>query len=386
MKSYTSASAGARAPAVIARFAVVDGEGRASDVWRVWTGTKNPTNEIYVATRQQAGDLKISLHSDGNCQFGLTDRARRLISRADRRALDRWQHGTVVGPDPLLAWLFQRSELIEQSLGDDVLEIRLEAGEAAVGILLVVADTPPDRGRMVASLDLKSGKKAYIVAFPRLARPDLVTQARRDVMGDGPSWRMPLQSTRSPFAVGVVPLVYPEEDGAERRLRRVWNRLCGRRRVDPFRVELRLLVEVNLTDLLGHDPPLPAALGRFRGDVRYIGNFPLEGDGVHRCGVLYLPDVGRPTLFVNEGSRCNHRYLQKYANRLVRRGPDGGWRRGGPEHASMFGAGWFTSIVTRVEAHDNDLDPHAATMTFLPSRWRRHSSAVGRRPWRRAKS
>src|SRR4051812_1092543 len=56
----------------VLRFAVVSPDGRRSCEWRVWTGSRKPTNEVYMAPRSMGGELKLSIHSDGWCQHGLT--------------------------------------------------------------------------------------------------------------------------------------------------------------------------------------------------------------------------------------------------------------------------------------------------------------------------
>ena len=61
------------APGGTVRFNVSDGE-RRSVTWRVWT--KEGKNDVYVAAREVAGHIKISLHESGSWQHGFVSNER----------------------------------------------------------------------------------------------------------------------------------------------------------------------------------------------------------------------------------------------------------------------------------------------------------------------
>ena len=78
----------------VLRFAVVAADGRRSCEWRVWTSSsKRPTDEVYLAPRLMGGELKVSIHSDGWCQHGLTGALRAGVRPDDSHVLERWRLG-----------------------------------------------------------------------------------------------------------------------------------------------------------------------------------------------------------------------------------------------------------------------------------------------------
>jgi hypothetical protein len=76
------------------RFAVGE-PGRRSTVWRLWANAG--TDDVYVASRQTAGEMKVSLHQSGDwrAQIVEPDRAKSVHfgarSAEDGRILHRWQ-------------------------------------------------------------------------------------------------------------------------------------------------------------------------------------------------------------------------------------------------------------------------------------------------------
>jgi hypothetical protein len=61
--------------------------GPRSAVWRIWT----QKNEVYVAPRSLAGEIKTSLHASGRWRHGFTDTARSPFVPAGDRAFYKWQ-------------------------------------------------------------------------------------------------------------------------------------------------------------------------------------------------------------------------------------------------------------------------------------------------------
>lgn len=57
--------------------------------WVVRVGGAS-SSEVYLSTRTNFGSLKVSLHSSGYCQHGLTKRAKDEMPEDERGALDRW--------------------------------------------------------------------------------------------------------------------------------------------------------------------------------------------------------------------------------------------------------------------------------------------------------
>ena len=70
------------------RFAVGSQEGKRSSVWKVWA----QKDDVYIQSRMMGCDMKVSLHSDGKCQFSLTsDWIKKKQVRNKDRHLVRWQ-------------------------------------------------------------------------------------------------------------------------------------------------------------------------------------------------------------------------------------------------------------------------------------------------------
>jgi hypothetical protein len=128
----------------ILRFAVVADDARRSSEWRVWTGSKKPSDDVYVSPRSSAGRFKISLHKDGYCQFGLTDAIRKHVREEDRAAFDRWDQGPEVAPGWRYGYgvPFAESELrhIERPLSSSVVKIQAPPPDASLGVGVLIGD------------------------------------------------------------------------------------------------------------------------------------------------------------------------------------------------------------------------------------------------------
>jgi hypothetical protein len=72
-----------------ARFAVGTRHGPRSTIWKAWV----QGDEAYIASRMFGSDMKVSLHSSGQCQWSATDtwvRRQARVRNADRH-VHRWQ-------------------------------------------------------------------------------------------------------------------------------------------------------------------------------------------------------------------------------------------------------------------------------------------------------
>lgn len=69
------------------RWGIFAPDGRRSPSWRVWTSKQ--TDDCYVAGRDVAGEVKISLHASGEWQHSITQPAAARRALAERH-LDRW--------------------------------------------------------------------------------------------------------------------------------------------------------------------------------------------------------------------------------------------------------------------------------------------------------
>src|SRR3954462_2983609 len=83
---------------VVYRFVVSSEDGRRSCDWRIWTGSRKPSDDVYLAPGKLGGELKVSLHRDGWCQHGLDASIRSRLRSGDKHALHRWQIADELAP------------------------------------------------------------------------------------------------------------------------------------------------------------------------------------------------------------------------------------------------------------------------------------------------
>jgi hypothetical protein len=309
----------------VARFALSDGDGRFSATWRLWTGDKKPTDEVYVAPRSEAGMFKLSLHSSGYRQLGITAKVRDRHAPSDREAFSRWNGDT---QDSLLAVVaFHKSEFQTRPIESKVVVHELAPHEDAVHVLLVTVpelDNPdlPDNSRLIATVERASG---FVIAMvvPTQPQPDLILEGRSILEGEGPEWD---------FGVG--------DDQPESKLYS-WSVL------EADGVAVPLIMEIG--------PPsmpfsrLPREVAAFNGTTHDWAELPVTGGSSQQCcAVIVARDSGDAELYVNLHSRCSHAELAADANRVLgafrSNGPDIGW----DYHAAV--AGWVTGIVTQETA------------------------------------
>lgn len=274
---------------VTARFVVVAPDGRRSAEWRVWTGRGiKATDELYLAPRARAGELKYSLHSDNYSQLGYLDRARDRLRPGDRHAIDRWETPTSeIAPywiAALCIW-FPESELRQldsSSLSADVVEVpSADPGLArAVMVLVGTVEASLEGLDLIAVLDRGSGGKVALVHLPIAIDSKLVPALHaRDAS------RIPLQ----------IP-------GMESREPFTWEHVPG---VDGSRLVIEF-APAKRDDL----PELPP----FRGTVLPWAEVPQQfRDLTIVCGLLVYGRGNSSRLYVDQRSRCDHHHLGRDA-------------------------------------------------------------------------
>ena len=90
------------------RFAVGNPRYRRSSIWRVWT-SKSPKSDIFIAARNLAGTLKMSLHESGIWRAAFTAEyaAKYLkdsIPPSKARRLEEWKRPPDIAPGVTLAF------------------------------------------------------------------------------------------------------------------------------------------------------------------------------------------------------------------------------------------------------------------------------------------
>lgn len=287
--------------------------------WRVWTGERRPSDEVYVAPRHMAGDLKFSAHSSGYAQLGPTERLRAKSSPDDREALSRTELDTD-GFRVVLRLLFHRSELRPRSA--DAAEVAVEMRDDEEALLVLVAVGPlssdlPPGCRLAGAVARKSTGPVLLIPGPYSPAPQLLAEALDVLKGPHQTWRMAVDWQYKAHAVIEV------DDGVD----------------GP-----PLLAEVAVDEKPASY--LPSALAWFPGDILAFDDLPVPiREDVESCAAVWIGDAGQPRLYVNEHARCDHEHLVSDVSRLLSAlasyGPDTDWTRlDGPDE------GWITAIVT----------------------------------------
>ena len=279
-------------------------------MWRVWTGDKRRvTDEVYVAPRMRASEIKFSLHSSGYRQFGYTGKARERLRAGDRHAVAQWNRGAgleVAGWDLCLVLMFADSELrdIPGELGAHVL--RIHAGPEGIGTGIAIMTAPPDTPtgglecEPLALLDRSMGEAtdAIVVSYGPLD-PALPLSLRS-------------QSNES------IPLLIP-----------------GVVNPEPFDLRLGDLPgggAPRAMEIARDDIELLPALPPFAGEVLPWDECPDDAvrDRELACALLVFGDDGGHRLYVDQRARCDHSRLganaQAFINRVYESGGfDDGW-------------------------------------------------------------
>jgi len=311
----------------VLRFAVVAEDGRRSSEWRIWTGSKKPSDDVYVSPRSAAGRVKISLHKDGYCQYGLTDSIRKHVREEDRAAFDRWDQGPEIAPGWRYGYgvLFAESELrhIDSLLSPSTIEIQAPPPGASLGVGILIGDASTG-----PSLDF--GEQGCIEGYLARQAGGVVAVSSSVIPGE-PNWIAGAQETlhhpESAWYAG--PPLSDETQFA-------WG-------FGGIGDNVRCAYEIAV------DEPIPwtapGALRDFNGQVRPWAEVPVAvPSGVDPCALLIMP-IGRaqPQLFLHEHARCEHSELGRTANELMQAHDSGrvdeGWMR-------LADGSFFTAILT----------------------------------------
>lgn len=90
------------APGKSRRIQLIDGSGRCSTVWAIFSAKR--TADIYVCPRIMGGAVKVSLHQSGSWQVGFTKESSAKLNAGRTRHWDIWKGGAEIGPGTVRAW------------------------------------------------------------------------------------------------------------------------------------------------------------------------------------------------------------------------------------------------------------------------------------------
>lgn len=310
----------------VCRFAVVGTDGRRSSEWRVWTGSRKPTDDVYVAPRSAAGSQKVSIHKDGYAQHGPERTLREELPPDQREAFDRWGQPPDVAPGWRIAYViaFHDSHLLpaRTPLGSNVTAVSVpEAGEG-LAVLVAISDdrdiTDLRRAgvQVVAHLSRKSGGAVAVCAQPgAVGRPAFDT-----------AQRALLQAGRGRY--------FPRPLGGDERYAWAYS---------DVRPNVPMVIEFAVPD--------EVRANRFSGVLKEWRELPdhvTPPAAVEVCAVLYVPRATSPELYVNqEREGCTHQTLERSANHtlnaLINGFIDDGWDR-------TADGGFVTALVSRQAA------------------------------------
>lgn len=125
-----------------ARLVVGKADGPFSATLRVWSDARR--SDVYAAVRDTGGDLKVSLHSSGECHAGLTSQfatqEMEVVRRLGSRHQNLWRRNTHTGSQFVapLQFAFPSSELLTW-----------RGGPLHDPLLLWISDPGPDRSIIV---------------------------------------------------------------------------------------------------------------------------------------------------------------------------------------------------------------------------------------------
>ncbi|MGB3411460.1 MAG: hypothetical protein WBA45_09690 [Microthrixaceae bacterium] len=313
---------------VVARFAVVDDEtGAQSACWRIWTGSKRPSDETYLAPRSIVADIKVSLHASGECRIGPNEPLRNRLSPDDRRAFSVWSIDPTDLPCRLMSILVHRSELGNNPGAKGQIPVPIPHGVEALELVVALVDPEtvaelPLNWSVATLLDrATTGTAVAVFAVPVDARPELLAEAKEGLSAEFDSWRLPVSWPDS--STGWATLA-PDEGG------------------EPVLMEIRFEEEVPWRP--------PVALGGFEGEVRPWSELPNPmPDDLDTCAVVARSVEGSVTVFINDGARCTHGHLREDLELLLKSfhsdGPYSGWDAVADGEGSL--RGWVTRLATK---------------------------------------
>lgn len=325
-------------PSVL-RFSVAAPDGRRSMPWRVWTGDRRPSDEVYVAPRHMAGDLKFSAHISGYAQHGPTKRLRDKLSPDDREALWRTRLDTE-GLRVVLRLLFHNSELRPRSADTTEAAIGIRDDEDALLLLLAIGPLSgalPPGWRLVGAVARTSEEPVLLIAGSAPAAPQMLAEALEALRAPHQTWQLDVDWQYKAHAVVVLD---GDEDGP------------------PLWAEFAVDEEPA--------PRLPSSLAWFPGQVLTLADLPVPmPEDVEACAAVWIGDAGKTRLYVNEYARCDHEHLAFDVSHLLRAfadsGPDLGWT-----HLRGPDGGWITAIVTEAAADRFQATPRNHDVKFAP--------------------
>lgn len=303
----------------VLRFSVASPDGRRSMAWRVWTGDRRPTGEVYIAPRHMAGDLKFSAHSSGHTQFGPTKRLRDRSSPDDREALSKTELATE-GSRVLLRLLFHRSELRTRTADRAEATVEMADDEEALLILLAVGRLPADMApgcRLAGAVARDPGDPVLVIAAPHTPAPEMLAEALGVLDAPHQTWQMNVDWQYKAHAVVVA------EDSVDG---------------PPLWAEVAIDQEPAARR--------PTALAWFPGEIFTFDDLPVSvPDDLEICAALWVSEIDPPRLYVNEYARCHYGHLDSDVTCLLSdfatSGPDAGW-----DSLDTPEGGWITAIAT----------------------------------------
>lgn len=161
------------------RLLALSADGRSSSSWRIWTSRNH--KDVYVAPRQLAGQVKVSLHASGSFQSGfVNEEVAVLWQRSDAgRHLDIWDRPPEFEPGwtRIFEVILPDAELRhlgEELGGHHYVGLPVGQGYAVhVYLLYVRLDRPGrvdlafDWANLVAVMDLGDDDRIAVVAVPQ---------------------------------------------------------------------------------------------------------------------------------------------------------------------------------------------------------------------------
>lgn len=155
-------------------------------------------DDVYLSTRGEFGNLKISLHASGYCQHGFTQRMRDELPVGQREALDKWKRRQ--GPAGVRELVYRivlpgRSMVLHHgSQHRQALPIPLSSADREVVIDLCFTEPPAKpleaypNGPRAASTELGRGTLLEVLVQERHTDPGIYLTIERALAVLQPTW------------------------------------------------------------------------------------------------------------------------------------------------------------------------------------------------------